>query len=255
MHAVQHDNTNHSNVVVFDFDGTLMEGDAGKELLKALYVGNHLSHYLRIIFAMLILFLCLPWIIVHRKFIFTRVGTLLLWSGTFGLSQKEFLKTVQRVAASICRRNESGILEGVNFSLPATAYSEGFNVLSHAVKSGMCVVIITGSPTILVRKILKYAAPEIAAQVKIIGSRLSFGMGGVYTQEHCFRENKLHMANKAGVAVGPWKACYTDNVTDIPLLKNSDLKYLINASPKFIAQMKRAGIEDFESLNWSNSGI
>ncbi len=120
MHAEQRHDTNQSNVVVFDFDGTLMEGDAGKELLKALYLGNHLIHYLRIVFAMLILFLCLPWIICHRKFIFTRVGTLLLWSGTFGLSQKEFLKTAQKVAASICRRNESGILAHGRPAIPIT---------------------------------------------------------------------------------------------------------------------------------------
>ena len=55
-------------VVVFDFDGTLMEGDAGKELLETLFFQS--PH--RKIFAGLVFLVLLPWIAFKPKLIFTK---------------------------------------------------------------------------------------------------------------------------------------------------------------------------------------
>lgn len=182
--------------IIFDFDGTLVSKDTGYEFNKWLIQRSSL----RIFWAILVLPFAVPLIFISitRKFglnIFCYVATAFQGKSLFYL-REQFIRYYFKKAG-------------------ATFYAEGIDELKNHQLNGKSVVIISGCPQWLLYGVVKHIG---ITRVTIIGSQFKIKNGALLLSEHCFKENKIKMAESVGLNLKNWAVGYSDNESDIPLL-------------------------------------
>lgn len=201
-----------SNVVVFDFDGTLVSRDSFLDFAFG-YCARRPARAL-LVFALLPL--ALP--LAFRSW--QRAASLLLWGITLGTSTRSFVRALRRYATD---------------TLPGYANDAIFMELAAQIQAGNRVVIATGSMPLLVRGLLK---ARKVAPIPIVGSRLRRRWGGLVTDTHCIGRTKvreLHL--RLGIA--EWSTVYTDSFADRSLLGSARNITLVSPSRRTLRRTQR----------------
>ena len=217
-----------SPVVVFDFDLTLTRWDTADRFFRWLLE----RQTWRLVMVLGLAPLLAP------LFLFRSSRKLpvryAVWVATFGLSQERLQQLVRDHADEL-------------FSGPARVFlQEGLERIQFHLEQGHRVVIATGCLEVLARELLGRAG---YGHVPLVGSTLKPCLGGMARHEHCFGPNKIPMLSSRGFAP-PWAFTYTDHQCDLPVLKLSAERFLINPKPEAVRLIQSELACELTILTW-----
>jgi phosphatidylglycerophosphatase C len=197
------------SVVVFDFDGTLVNRDSFFDFA----VGYCLARPGRLLLMVAVLPVALLLALRSR----TAGGSTLLWAMTLGLSTRRFVLLIRHYA---------------RHTLPSYAHDAIFEELERHVREGDRVVIATASVPVMVRGL--FFARRLRMP-PIVGSRLRRKWGGLIAETHCIGRVKVReLARRLGI--NDWSAVYTDSFADRSLLRRAREITLVGPSDRTLAR-------------------
>jgi phosphatidylglycerophosphatase C len=200
------------NVVVFDFDGTLVSRDS--------FLDFALAYCARRPLRLLLLVTLLPIALPLALRSWRRAAAVLVWGLTLGTSTLSFARALQRYARE---------------TLPNYANDAIFVELSAQIGAGHRVVVATGSMPLLVRGLLRARKLPL---IPIVGSRLRRRWGGLTTETHCIGKTKVReLQRKLGIS--EWSAVYTDSFADRSLLSGARSITLVSPSGRTLRRTQR----------------
>jgi phosphatidylglycerophosphatase C len=213
-------------LVVFDFDHTLYDGDSGAHFVGWLVRRAWWRRVLAVLGAPLLLPLvaCLP---TRRRGI-----SGFLWIGTVGDTRPVEALIDAYVAADAA-------------AIRARLLPKALEVLHRHRRAGDRVLVATGAPPELARAILDFVAHQDLPLVGSLGERF---LGGYVTTEHCHARNKMRMIWDRGY--DRIEIAYSDSVADLPLLQAANRPVVVNPKPSRIALFRRVLPEGTAILNW-----
>lgn len=226
MSAFSETSLPYRQLVVFDFDHTLYDGDSGSHLVAWLVGRAWWRRALALLAAPVLLPLvaCLP----------TRRAGIsgFLWIATVGEARAIEALIDAYVAADAA-------------SIRARLLPRALEVLHRHRAAGDRVLVATGAPPELARAILDFVAHQDLPIVGSLGERF---LGGYVTTEHCHARNKMRMIwdhgyDRIGIA-------YSDSVADLPLLQAAAKPVVVNPKPSRVAMFRRVLPEGTPILNW-----
>jgi phosphatidylglycerophosphatase C len=222
-----------AELVVFDFDHTLYDGDSGSHLFKWLIE----RAWWRRVLAVLAAPVAGPMIAFLRT---RRAGiSVFVWIGTVGLPRRRDLDAlIDRYVALHADAIRSRLLP------------IALDVLHHHRERGDRVVVATGAPPELARAILAFVAHE---DVPVVGTLVGPKFGAVGALRHCHHAMKMTMLRDAGYAQ-PVAAAYSDSSADLPLLQAAAHPVVVNPKPQRIAMFRRVLPPGTPILNWGCPG-
>lgn len=217
------------DTVVFDLDGTLLEGDSTVEWLRGLL----LSSWLRFAAAILIL----PVALVLVRFLRSRLfgASLLLWIATVGYDEEQLLAQATQFAANF--RRERTRLRWRNM---------GIDTLQQHLEAGHRVVVVTAAPACLAERLLE----PWASRLLVIGSSLRRSAGGWIGGRHCSGAEKCRVLAERGYG-DRWEYAYTDSDDDVPILAAADNAFIVNAKPALLGRLARLGLTHVRIVTWT----
>ena len=169
---------NDAQLVVFDFDHTLYDGDSGSHLFAWLIKRNPL----RMLAAVLATPLLGPLVAMLPTRRYGISGY--VWVATFGLhGAREFNTIIDQYV----RVHEAEIRTRL---LP-----QALDVFAEHRRAGDKVVVATGAPPELARAILAFVAHQ---DVTVIGSEVGPRLGAMGATRHCHNEEKMRMLRERG---------------------------------------------------------
>lgn len=219
---------NDAQLVVFDFDHTLYDGDSGSHLFAWLIKRNPL----RMLAAVLATPLLGPLVAMLPTRRYGISGY--VWVATFGLhGAREFNTIIDQYV----RVHEAEIRTRL---LP-----QALDVFAEHRRAGDKVVVATGAPPELARAILAFVAHQ---DVTVIGSEVGPRLGAMGATRHCHNEEKMRMLRERGY--GDIAVAYSDSTADLPLLKAAKAPVVVNpkhSRVEFFGKVLPAGTP---ILNW-----
>lgn len=213
-------------LVVFDFDHTLYDGDSGSHLVSWLVKRSWWRRALALLAAPVLLPL-VAWLPTRRPGI-----SGFLWIATVGES-----RAIEALIDAYVAANAA--------SIRARLLPKALEVLHRHRGAGDRVLVATGAPPELARAILDFVAHQDLPIVGSLGERF---LGGYVTTQHCHARNKMRMIwdrgyDRIGIA-------YSDSVADLPLLQAAAKPVVVNPKPSRIAMFRRVLPEGTPILNW-----
>lgn len=193
--------------VVFDFDGTLLQGDCGASFLRFLLRRNPL----RWVLALLASPLLAPLLAIPRTRRFAVSG--FLWIATALLRKGRF----------------DALLSAFIARFPLHPIGPAVAALREEVSRGHRVVVATGAFAPLADGLLRRM--QLREQVSVIGSETRRWAGGLVVRVQCNREHKIRQLHAQGFP-GPYLRAYSDTWSDFPLLDAADAPVLVNGDPR-----------------------
>jgi phosphatidylglycerophosphatase C len=201
-----------SDVVVFDFDGTLVSRDSFFHFAVG-YCGGRPGRLLLVV-------ALLPFALLLALRSWKSAGSALLWGMTVGASTRSFALALRRYA----RR-----------TLPGYTNDAIFAELARHIQAGNRVVIATGSIPLLVRGLL---SARNLGPLPIVGSRVRRRWGGLVAETHCTGRTKVHeLRRKLGIV--EWSTVYTDSFADRSLLRRARDITLVSPSGRTLRRTQR----------------
>ncbi|HEY0467877.1 MAG TPA: haloacid dehalogenase-like hydrolase [Polyangiaceae bacterium] len=200
------------DVVVFDFDGTLVTRDS--------FLDFALGYCLRRPARLLAVGLLLPLAMLLMLRSRVAAGSLLLWAMTVGSSTRAFAQALRSYARS---------------TLPRYAHEAMFAELARHVQTGKRVVIATGSVPLLVRGLL---AARQFGRLPIVGSRFQRRCGGLVVETHCTGRTKVQQLARR-LRIETWSTVYTDSFADRSLLSGARDITLVCPSNRTLLRTQR----------------
>ncbi|MES1183798.1 MAG: haloacid dehalogenase-like hydrolase [Myxococcales bacterium] len=201
-----------ASVVVFDFDGTLVDRDS--------VIDFALRYCMRRPARWLLLLVCLPLAAVMRFRSLAASASVLLWALTVGGSTRRFVLALREYAKA---------------TLPGFAHEEIFAELTRHVSAGDHVVIATGTLPPLVRGLLGARRHH---RLPVVGSRLRRKWGGLVAETHCIGRVKVReLERRFGIV--SWVSVYTDSFADRSLLSRARNVTLVSPSNRTLRRTQR----------------
>lgn len=214
-------------VVLFDFDGVLMRGDAFSR-----FVRSRLRHsWWRLLLAAGVFPLLAPFYAIRALRmpilgIFVRISLL-------GVSPARFESMTREFAGEIVAKPRAFIRDGVSA------------MRRHRV-NGDRVVIVTGCEESLVRAIFEAVGlPDL----EIVASRLRGGRLGMRKHVHNIGSAKPAQLAAHGIEE-PWDLAYSDSARDIPMLRRAREAVLVNADARTALRVRKALGREARQVNW-----
>ena len=217
-----------ADLVVFDFDHTLYDGDSGSHLFAWMIRRSRL----RVLVALLATPLLGPMV----AFLPTRRWGIsgYVWIGSFGLhAAREFDRVIDRYVATHRER------------IGARLLPVALDVFAQHRARGDRVVVATGAPPELARAILDFAGH---GDVPVIGTQVGPRLGAVIATRHCHNEEKVRMLRErgyTGIAMA-----YSDSSADLPLLLAAREPVVVNPKRSRVEFFRRALPPGTPILNW-----
>ncbi|MFT3923594.1 MAG: haloacid dehalogenase-like hydrolase [Myxococcales bacterium] len=211
---------------VFDFDGTLIDGDSTTRWLLDVFKRSPV----RLAVALLLLPVALPMTVLPATR--RRGASIFLWLATLGLDEA----AVDRSLTEFARRFQAG-------QLPLGFRPGGVETLERHLADGHRVAICTAAPAVVARALLTPWQQQIA----IVGSPLRRIAGGWIFERHCYAWEKCTFLREAGYPDN-WQFAYTDSIADRALLVNADRGYVINPSKLLLRRVRADKLA--EALAW-----
>ncbi|MGK0290985.1 MAG: phosphoserine phosphatase [bacterium] len=197
-------------IAVFDFDHTIVNTETSVTFIKFLLKRNKIRLAFALLFSPIAIFLLLHSLTRHIGISFFS------WFATVGLTPR---KLMQQFYCFVDLYFEPPI--------NGSAFQEAIQKLQWHAEKGHQIVVLSGSSVRLLKKILHKILPS-EVKVQAIGSIEGMYLGGCILKQHCFGQNKIQMAYRAGVTTQLWDYGYSDSSTDFPMLIHCKEKHLIN---------------------------
>lgn len=179
------------SVVVFDFDGTLVNRDS--------FFDFSVRYCIERPARLLLIAAVLPVVAVSTLRSNEAALSVLLWAMTLGASTRRLVRELRRYGRD---------------TLPSFANEAIFAELTEHVRVGNRVLIATGSVPLLVRALLTARG---LPWVSIAGTRLRRKWGGLVAETHCTGRTKVRELNRR-FGITHWTAVYTNSFADRPLM-------------------------------------
>ena len=214
MKAVQLHHMEVEPTVIFDLDGTLLDGDS----TSCWMLHRIRSSWWRITLACCLIPIGVSLMLVSRRL----ASSVALWVASFGMDKESLHRSF---------RSSPLVAGSPDWRL------KGIEVLQSHVSRGDRVVIATAAPRWLAEAFFE----RLGLALPIIGSELAPFWGGWMGVRHCRNEEKCDALADAGYGQD-WAVAYSDSTDDWPLLKRADRAFIVNCSPKTVARLKKRGI-------------
>jgi phosphatidylglycerophosphatase C len=202
-----------ADVVVFDFDGTLVSRDSFIDF-STRYCSARPARFLLII---PLLPLSLLLLLVRSQ---GAAGSVLLWGMTLGTSTRSFVLALREYASR---------------TLPSFAHDSIFEELVK-LREGHQVVIATGSVPVLVRGLL---AARKLGRLPVVGTRLRRKWGGLTTETHCTGSVKVEELERR-YRITEWSTVYTNSFSDRALISRAPAVTLVGPSARTLRRTRDA---------------
>jgi len=219
------------NLVLFDFDKTIINRDTGAAYMNFMLRRN----LLRFLFCLLSLPIATPFLF-HTK---TRyIGfSLLLWLATLGISTRK-----------IIRLRKSFIRTFLN-DCSTIIFKDAVQKLSLHSSNSDEIVVVSGASEWMVKAIF---SQKSLPKVKFACSKETLLFGGLVSKFHCYSHNKvkriqeLFDCERYNLVIG-----YSDSSTDIPMLKVCSQRYIVNPTPRCLRKFTKSFSRKMVVLNWA----
>jgi phosphatidylglycerophosphatase C len=220
-----------AQVVVFDFDHTLFDGDSFTHALRWM-LKRHTWRWVAAVLATPVLGPMVAWLPLRRRGIGGYV-----WIATLGLHRRRSLD-------ELLDRYVAGHTEELkDLLLPI-----GLDAMHRHRAAGDRVVIATGAPPELARAILKFVVHE---DVPVIGTAVGPRFGAVVATRHCHNEEKVRMLRERGY--GNIAVAYTDSSADLPLLLAARTPVVVNPKAEKIDMFRRVLPPGTRIVHWGST--
>ena len=216
--------TNTPRVVLFDFDGVLIHGDAFYLFMR--------DRYRRSLLRKLLALLASPWLLLRLPFSRSLPMRTLVHIALLGVSQQRYNAAAQAFAATLARK-------------PKQFCRDGLHALRRHQAAGDRVIVVTGCEHALVSGIL---AELGLSGVEVLASQLRPGWLGMRVKVHNIGRRKPQQLAAHGV--GAWQQAYGDSAYDIPMLKGAAEAVLVNATPALCKKVERALGRSVTRVEW-----
>lgn len=200
-------------VVLFDFDGVLIHGDAFHLFVR--------ERYRRSPWRMLLAVLCAPLLLAQWPFSRRLPMRTMVRIALLGVGEKRYQATAARFAADLARR-------------PRQFCRDGLHALRRHQAAGDRVIVVTGCEQLLVSGILQQLG---LTNLEVLASQLRPGWFGMRVRHHNVGVRKLQALHAHGVSA--WRLAYGDSLHDIPMLKAAVEAVLVNGTPKLCKKVER----------------
>jgi phosphatidylglycerophosphatase C len=201
-----------AQVVVFDFDGTLVSRDS--------FLDFSVRYCLQRPGRFVVLAAVLPLAMLLGMRSRSAAASVLLWAMTVGGSTRRFVLALRQYARLI---------------LPSYANEAIFEELARHLREGRRVVIATGTVPLLVRGLL---SARNVGPISVVGSRFRGRWGGLISETHCVGRVKVReLQRRLGVA--EWSTVYTDSFADRSLLSRARDITLVSPSDRTLLRTQR----------------
>lgn len=214
-------------VVLFDFDGVLMRGDAFSRFVRS----RLRNSWWRLLLALMVFPLLLPFSAIRSLRmpilgVFVRISLLGVGTARFETLTREFAREI--------------------VGKPRMFIRDGISAMRRHMVEGDRVVIVTGCEENLVQAIFEaIGLPDL----DIIASRLRPGRLGMRKLVHNIGAAKPVQIALHGIEE-PWDLAYSDSARDIPMLKRAREAVLVNADAQTALRVRRALGRDATQVNW-----
>ncbi len=216
-----------ARVVLFDFDGVLMRGDAFSRFVLSRFRRS----WWRTLLALIVLPALLPLYTIRAlrmpiNGVFVRISLL-------GVNPARFELLIREFAIELVGQ-------------PRIFIRNGISAMRRHLVDGDRVVVVTGCEATLVRAIFDAVGlPDI----EIIASQLRPGRLGMRKKVHNFGSAKPGQIALHGI-VEPWDLAYSDSAHDIPMLKRAREAVLVNADARTSLRVRRALGREAQRVDW-----
>jgi phosphatidylglycerophosphatase C len=203
-----------ARVVLFDFDGVLMHGDA-----FALFARER---YARSLGCRLIALLCAPGLILLLPFSRNWPMRLLARIALLGMSERAYRRRAEEFAGLLVRR-------------PRQFCRDGVRALRRHQAAGDRVIVVTGCEHHLVSSMLSQLG---LSGLEVVASQLRPSWVGMRLLRHNVGARKVKSLAQCGVTA--WQLAYSDSLQDAPMLKPADEAVLVNGTPRLCKKVEKA---------------
>jgi phosphatidylglycerophosphatase C len=201
-----------ADVVIFDFDGTLVSRDS--------FIAFALHYCVRRPVRLLAVLATLPLALLLRLRSLRAASSVLLWVMTVGGSTRQFVVALRRYATR---------------TLPGYAHEAIFAELARHLGAGDRVVIATGTVPLLAHGLLGARGLN---RLSIVGSRMRRRWGGLVAATHCIGSVKVHeLRRKFGIE--SWVSVYTDSFADRSLMRRARAVTLVAPSSRTLRRTQQ----------------
>jgi len=202
--------------VIFDLDGTLLDGDSTSLWMLDRMNGSTWRPLLAA--AGFLLALPLPLYPPSRRI----GGSIFLWIASIGLSEAALHRSFAQFAEKVSAGKALAWRPG------------GLAELETRILRGKTALIATAAPTWLAERLVE----TLPFQVAVVGSSLSRFFGGWRANFHCRHKAKCDAITRAGYGER-WAVAFSDSADDGPLLARAKSAFLVNASRRTAARIAR----------------
>jgi phosphatidylglycerophosphatase C len=218
------------NLILFDFDKTIINKDTGAEYMKFMVQRNPI----RFVLCFFALPFTLPFLILNKtKFIGFSV---LLWLVTCGMSPKKIV-TLRKHFINRYLENKATVI-----------YKNAIEqLISHAQNKDRVVIVSGASEWMVKRIIVKLCIPmlEFACSEE---TRLA---GGMVSKFHCYSTKKVERI-KMRYNLEEYETIigYSDSSIDIPLLRLCNQQIIVNPKPNCGTKLTKSFGKSMKIVKW-----
>lgn len=211
-------------VVLFDFDGVLIRGDAFYLFVRDRYAHSPGRKSLALLSAPLLL-LTLPFSRRLASRWLVRIAFLGQRPEGYALAANGFAGTLVRRPRQFCR--------------------DGLSALRRHQARGDRVILVTGCEQTLVTGIVQQLG---LGGLEILASQLHQGWFGMHMGWHNIGPRKVEALARHGVSA--WRVAYGDSLHDAAMLKVADEAVLVNGTPKLCKKMEKLLGRTLARVDW-----
>jgi phosphatidylglycerophosphatase C len=211
-------------VVLFDFDGVLMHGDAFYLFMR--------ERYRRSWWRSLLELLSVPLLLLQLPFSRRMPVRVLVRIALLGLGERRYQAAANAFAASLARR-------------PRQFCRDGLQALRRHQAQGDRVIVVTGCEHTLVSGILQQLG---LTDLEILASQLRTGWLGMCPLRHNVGRRKVQALAAHGVS--GWQAAYGDSMFDVAMLKPAAEAVLVNGTPALCKKVEKALGRAITRVEW-----
>jgi len=213
-----------SRVVLFDFDGVLIHGDA-----FGLFMRDRYRHSL---LRKLLVLPTLPWLLLGWPVSWRIPVRTLVHICLLGVSEVRYKAAARQFAAQLVRR-------------PKLFCRDGLLVLRRHQAAGDRVIVVTGCEHALVTGVLDELG---LTGLEVLASQLRPGALGMRVKLHNVGKRKLQTLGAHGLHA--WRLAYSDSAQDVPMLKPAAEAVLVNGTPKLCMKIEKALGRSVTRVDW-----
>jgi phosphatidylglycerophosphatase C len=219
------------NLVLFDFDKTIINRDTGAAYMKFMLSRNPL----RLLFCLLSLPISTPFLFHART---KHVGfSILLWLATLGISDRKIMH-LRKLFIRMYLNDSSTII-----------FNDAVQQLLLHSSNTDDVIVVSGASDWMVKAVF---AQNHLPNVRFVCSEETRFFGGIISKFHCYASRKVERVRelfdleKYDLVIG-----YSDSSADIPMLKLCNKRYIINPSPRCFRKFTKSFNKAMAVLNWA----